>query len=115
MHRRAIASACLLAISASLALQTSAMAQGPNPLAPRPAGPAAAPITDARPLLKPGEPIPAAELAAFVDGVMATEMKSRHIAGAAVSVVQGGRVVLKRGYGVSAVGPDRPVDPDRTL
>lgn len=115
MQRKAIASACLLAISASLALQTSAMAQGPNPLAPKPVTAEPSAITAARPPMKPGEPIPAGELAAFVDGVMATEMKSRHIAGAAVSVVQHGQVVLKRGYGVSAVEPDRPVDPDRTL
>ncbi len=40
-------------------------------------------------------------------------MTTNHIAGAAVSVVQDGQVVLKKGYGFAA--PGRPVDPDGTL
>ena len=40
-------------------------------------------------------------------------MTSDHIAGVAVSVVQDGQVVLKKGYGFAA--PGRPVDPDLTL
>jgi CubicO group peptidase (beta-lactamase class C family) len=117
MHRKAIASGCLLAFAAAVTLHASALAgaAGPDVLAPAPGATTAAPPAAKRALLKPGQPIPAGELAAFVDGVMAAEMRARHIAGGAVSVVQHGRVVLERGYGVSHVTPDRPVDPERTL
>jgi CubicO group peptidase (beta-lactamase class C family) len=40
-------------------------------------------------------------------------MAREHIAGVAVSIVQNGQIALKKGYGFA--GPNRPVDPDRTL
>jgi CubicO group peptidase (beta-lactamase class C family) len=42
--------------------------------------------------------IPPAELGAFVDGVVRTNMEDDHIAGATVSVVRDGAVVFKKGY-----------------
>ena len=63
--------------------------------------------------LTPGTPIPPTELEVLVDGVVRESMAANHIAGVAVSVVQDGQVVLKKGYGFA--GPNRPVDPDRTL
>ncbi len=83
-----------------------------------PASPAPAPAAPAPPFvgrLQPGEPIPAEELDAFVNGVMREAMADQHIAGATVSVVQNGQVILKRGYGVAALSPARRVDPDQTL
>jgi CubicO group peptidase (beta-lactamase class C family) len=59
--------------------------------------------------------IPAAQLEAFVDGVVREAMAQRHIAGVAVSIVQNGQVVLAKGYGAARVDPWRPVDPTRTL
>jgi CubicO group peptidase (beta-lactamase class C family) len=90
-----------------------------SPPAPRPvraATPATValpPAPQSGPRLAPGAPIPPAELEAFVDGVVLQAMAHDHIAGVAVSVVQGGQVVLKKGYGFA--GPNRPVDPDATL
>ncbi len=82
--------------------------------APAPTGPAiAAPAPSLR--LAPGEPIPAAELEAFVDGVVGSAMARDHIAGAVVTVVQNGQVVLDKGYGVDRRAPARAVDPQRTL
>ena len=83
--------------------------------APAPAGqaPPAAPGRTQR--LAPGQAIPPAELEAFVDGVAAEAMARNHIAGAAVTVVQNGQVVLKKGYGADRLSPARAVDPDRTL
>jgi CubicO group peptidase (beta-lactamase class C family) len=49
----------------------------------------------------------------LVDGLVRASMARDHIAGVAVSVVQNGQVVLKKGYGFA--GPGRPVDPDQTL
>ncbi|HEY9235319.1 MAG TPA: serine hydrolase domain-containing protein, partial [Phenylobacterium sp.] len=65
--------------------------------------------------LAPGQPIPQAELEAFVDGAVRSAMSHDHIAGVTVSVVQNGQVVLKKGYGFASLSPARKVDPDRTL
>ena len=67
------------------------------------------------PRLLPGQPIPAAELEALIDGLAAASMAHDHIAGAAVAVVQDGQVLLEKGYGVDRRSPLRPVDPGRTL
>jgi len=92
-------------------------------IAPRPAAPATPKPATAPPLaavaagakLGPGQPIPPAELDAFVDGMVKDAMSREHIAGVTVSVVQNGQVVLKRGYGFASLNPNRAVDPDRTL
>ena len=42
-------------------------------------------------------------------------MERDQIAGVTVSVVQDGKVVLKKGYGYADIDRRRPVDPDRTL
>ena len=65
--------------------------------------------------LAPGQPLPPAELEAFVDGVVKDAMAREHIAGVTVSIVQNGQVVLKKGYGFASLNPLRAVDPDRTL
>ena len=83
----------------------------PSGVAPQPQSPPPAP--GAR--LTPGQALPPAELEAFVDGVMKDAMAREHIAGAAVSIVQNGQVVLKKGYGFASLAPNRSVDPDRTL
>jgi CubicO group peptidase (beta-lactamase class C family) len=90
----------------------------PQPAARTPAPePAPAPIAPPAPAarLSTGQPLPSAELEAFVDGVVKDAMAREHIAGATVSIVQNGQVVLKKGYGFSSLNPNRAVDPDRTL
>lgn len=80
------------------------------PLKPRPAprdGPAA-PVVVAEAL----DPV---RLEAFLDGWMRQGMAREHVAGAALTIVQNGQVVLKKGYGFADVARRRPVDPDRTL
>ncbi|MFZ5719037.1 MAG: serine hydrolase domain-containing protein [Pseudomonadota bacterium] len=74
------------------------------------AGPAAA---QAR--LSADQPIPHAELAAFVDGLVGPAIARDHIAGATVAIVQDGQVVFKRGYGMASLSPQRAVDADRTM
>ena len=59
--------------------------------------------------------IPAAELEAFVDGVVRQAMAAGHIAGTSVAVVQGQQVVLKKGYGFADVATAASVNPDTTL
>ena len=92
---------------------------GPKPPAARPlavdtAPQGAAPVQPGA-RLSPGQPLPPAELEAFVDGVVSDAMQREHIAGVTLSVVQNGQVVLKKGYGFASLSPERPVDPDRTL
>jgi CubicO group peptidase (beta-lactamase class C family) len=81
--------------------------------APKPASAAAPPPGPPGAKLAPGAPLPPGELEAFIDGVVREAMARDHIAGVAVSVVQNGQVVMKKGYGFA--GPGRPVDPDQTL
>jgi CubicO group peptidase (beta-lactamase class C family) len=56
-----------------------------------------------------------AELAAFLDGMMAAYMTSHHIAGAAVAVVKNGEIFLSRGYGYADLEKKIAVDPETTL
>lgn len=58
-------------------------------------------------------PIPPQELEAFVDGVVSDGMTSEHLAGVSVAVVQDGKVIFLKGYGIAA--PGRPVDPRRDV
>jgi CubicO group peptidase (beta-lactamase class C family) len=87
----------------------------PAPPPPAPTPVAATPPRTAGAKLAPGQALPPAELEAFVDGLMKDAMAREHIAGATISIVQNGQVVLKKGYGFASLSPNRPVDPDRTL
>jgi CubicO group peptidase (beta-lactamase class C family) len=56
-----------------------------------------------------------AELRGFVDGVMETQLKAQHFAGAVVVVARDGQVIFQKGYGYADYVERKPVDPDRTL
>jgi len=96
-----------------------------RPAQPAPARPSAptatadVPVTPARhpggARLAAGQPADPTQVEAFLDGWIADAMAREHVAGAAVSVVQNGQVVLKKGYGFADLAPRRAVDPDRTL
>jgi CubicO group peptidase (beta-lactamase class C family) len=91
------------------AVDTPAPLAAPAPTSAKPATTeTAAPATPS-----PIAPIPAVQLEAFVDGLVAEARTRDHIAGVAVTVVQNGQVVLRKGYGFA--GPGRAVDPERTL
>ena len=55
------------------------------------------------------------ELASFLDGVLPAQLEAHHVPGAAVAVVQDGRLVLARGYGTADREQGVPVVADRTL
>jgi CubicO group peptidase (beta-lactamase class C family) len=57
----------------------------------------------------------AAELEAFFDGVVLSNMDTRHIPGAVVVVVQDGEVRFSKGYGYADVAAGTPVDPATTI
>jgi len=93
--------------------------QGPNPL--KPAGPPAPAHTQegAQPVVKnesgvaPG--LTAADVDAFLDGLVNLQLQQNDIAGATIAVVKDGRVLFTKGYGYADAGKKKPVSPDATL
>ncbi len=55
------------------------------------------------------------ELEAFIDGVMASQLRSLHVAGATIAVVKDGELFIAKGYGYEDAEKKVPVDPERTL
>lgn len=56
-----------------------------------------------------------AELEAFLDGVILSQMDANHVPGVVVSVVKDGELFLAKGYGYADLDQGVPVDPERTL
>lgn len=54
-------------------------------------------------------------LRAFIDGVMRTHLRDKHIAGATISIVKDGKVLLAKGYGFTDEKKQVPVRADSTL
>ena len=75
---------------------------------------AAPQVTTAAPIV-PLEPIDRGELEAFVDGFMTAYLEESGAAGGVVSVVQGGEVILAKGYGHADVKAGRKVEASSTL
>ena len=106
----------------TLCLAATANAQpptvGPAPtLAPKahvplPAKPAATPAPAPA---EPSHELTQADLAAFLDGFVPYAIGRGDIAGAEVVIVKDGAVLYEKGYGVSDVKTQAPVDPKRTL
>ena len=56
-----------------------------------------------------------AHLEAFMDGLVLTHLRDKHIAGATVSIVQNGKTLLSKGYGFCDLKTQTPVNGDSTL
>src|SRR5207302_10753143 len=56
-----------------------------------------------------------ADLEAFLDGMMPSQLNREDIAGAAIAVVKDGKIIFAKGYGFSDVEKRTPVTPDATL
>lgn len=54
-------------------------------------------------------------LRAFIDGVMKTHLRDKHIAGGTISIVKDGKVLLAKGYGFADDAKQTPVSADSTL
>lgn len=63
----------------------------------------------------PPRAIDAADLSAYVDGLVDAAMRREGIAGVTVAVVDGQGPLLLRGYGIAGQDPERAVDPEHTL
>ncbi|MEI9931289.1 MAG: serine hydrolase domain-containing protein [Rhizomicrobium sp.] len=95
-------------------LATGAWAQKPKGAQPTLSIPL---TTVAAPALPQAEthPLTESDLSAWLDGFVPIAIGRGNIAGAVVVVVKDGRVLAEKGYGVSDVKTDKPVDPARTL
>ena len=90
------------------ALQAARGAHALTPEAPRVPEPSAVAPTAAHAL-------EAADLAAWLDGMVPYSLESGDIAGMAISVVKDGKVLLQKGYGLADVAAKMPMDPANTL
>ncbi len=59
--------------------------------------------------------IDSGELATFVDPLITAQMAKEHIPGAVFLLVQDGKVLYQRGYGLANVARRQPVDPEKTI
>jgi CubicO group peptidase (beta-lactamase class C family) len=105
----------LLSVFIAVGLFNSlAAAQGPAPsplFSPAPVLPSVPPLPElalAHELTKP-------DLEAFLDALIPAQLQNRDIAGAVVSVVKDGRVLLAKGYGQADFAAKKPVVADTTL
>lgn len=87
-------------------------------------GPAPSPLLSPGPVLRPAPPLPELALAhemskpdleAFLDALIPAQLQNRDIAGAVVSVVKDGRILLAKGYGYADFAAKKPVVADTTL
>lgn len=102
MNKRAGFSAAIVA----LGLSTAALAVDELPVddPARPVEPAASAAS-----------LDAADLEDWLDGYLAASLQQGKIAGAVVSVVKDGELLLSKGYGLADVENEIPMDPARTL
>lgn len=103
--------ACLGALASSIVLNAGAQGPAPTPIfspAPVSSAPAVPEQSGAHELTK-------ADLEAFLDALVPAQLNSRDIAGAVVSVVKDGQVLLAKGYGYADVAAKKPVVADQTL
>jgi CubicO group peptidase (beta-lactamase class C family) len=93
-------------------------AQGPapSPLIPRPSSqPGAPPVPAAAVQSSPAPALTKTDVETFFDALIPDQLQNRDIAGAVVSVVKDGQVLLEKGYGYSDFNAKKPVRADRTL
>jgi CubicO group peptidase (beta-lactamase class C family) len=87
-------------------------------------GPAPTPLFSPAPVLPPAPPLPELVLAheltkpdleAFLDALIPAQLQNRDTAGAVVSVVKDGRILLAKGYGYADFAAKKPVVAEKTL
>ena len=102
---------------ALLLLVQTAHAQGPAPsplLAPTSVA-SPAPVAQPAPSSSPTPELTRADLEPFLDGLVASQIENRDVAGAVVSVVKDGQTLLAKGYGFADFEQRKPVVAEETL
>lgn len=70
---------------------------------------------EAKPTASGKPEMTAADIEAFLDGIVPAQLTQNDIAGATVSVVKDGKLLFAKGYGYSDVKSKKPVSPETTL
>ena len=104
----------LLAGFLSVALLAPLHAQDVVPPAVAPATDPVATATPATPAA-PADRLNAADLEAWLDGLIPYVLEQADVAGSVVVVVKDGQVLLEKGYGYADLAAKTPVDPKETL
>ena len=117
---RSLARAALLGALCAVAPLPMLLAQGPAPKPPAAKKPSSAPAPAAAPAPAPeaGPQTPAltaADVAAFLDGLVPAQLGPADVGGAVVVVVKDGKVLYGSGYGFSDVEKRTPVNWETTL
>ncbi|MGH9773598.1 MAG: serine hydrolase domain-containing protein [Candidatus Acidiferrales bacterium] len=94
-----------------------AVSLGPSVLAQEKKSPPEAQPNLAEKIAAPssGHELTAADVEAFMDGMVPVQISRDDIAGAVVAVVKDGKLLFSKGYGYADVAKKRPVTPDSTL
>jgi CubicO group peptidase (beta-lactamase class C family) len=66
-------------------------------------------------VLRGQPPLDSTNLVPYMDGVVETHLRNKHIAGATLCVMKDGKILLLKGYGFSDVKNQTPVNPSETL
>lgn len=80
-----------------------------------PAPAAAEPVTGAAPEANAAHDLNAADVAAWLDGLLPYGLKNGDIAGAVIAVVKDRKVLFQSGYGYADVERKTPMDPERVM
>jgi CubicO group peptidase (beta-lactamase class C family) len=106
----------LITLALTLALSPAWAQTGPKPAVTPPAAVAAPEATTDKPAApKAGTPMTAADVEAFIDGLVPTALRTARVPGAVVVVVKDGQPLLQKGYGLADRDKNIPVDPHKTL
>src|SRR5215470_3903552 len=106
--------ALILAGCGMLSFRLGAQEQKPAAAKNSPAAAKSAPANSAAAAVH-GQELTAADLSAFLDGLVPQQIEKADIAGAVVAVVKDGKVLFERGYGYSDAEKKTPVSPQDTL
>lgn len=106
----------VIGFAAPLSLAVAAFGQGPapSPLISLPSPPPAK-VTPAAPEPSPAPILTKQDLEPFFDALISSQLRTRNLAGAVVSVVKDGQLLLQKGYGYADLDARKSVQPDQTL
>src|SRR5215472_3915298 len=104
-----------VAVANAIAISVAdAQGPAPSPLISAPSPPPAnVPVVAPQP--SPVPQLTKADFETFLDALIPSQLRTRNIAGAVVSVVKDGQVLFQKGYGYADVEGKKPVLPEQTL
>jgi CubicO group peptidase (beta-lactamase class C family) len=105
---------CLVALILATAAIANGQGPAPSPLISFPSPPPAK-VPAVTPYTTPAPAVTRQDFETFLDALIPSQLQTRNIAGAVVSVVKDGQVLFAKGYGYADVEAKKPVLADQTL